>query len=338
MAAKFFAFLALAAVLLFFACGPAPAHSSDLLQTLTPMSESVRATVTQRAVEAASGGDSLATAVFDATQQAQGIYSTQTARAALYEPARLATATAIAPVVAELPLYGIAPGDGYVAWLHAPTTIELEGYRQAGHATDYPLITAADFVVATDITWNTKNGVGGCGFLFRSDGDTAKPTQYMLLMERIANGRVTFGATVEGELSNYNSFYPRSDDPTFDWFNDATNRLALVVRGNLIEIYTNGTLIGQLDITAEPPVTSVPPPEDELLPGATEEQRRLFEEQSTQNDQAARQASEEMAEARRNFAKNQPFFYDGFIAFLAATDSGSATCTFEDAWLFIVEK
>jgi len=338
MDTKPFAVLALATVFLLFACAPAPASSPGLFQTLTPLSEAVRATATARAIEAASGGDTLATAVFNATQQADVIYATQTARAALYEPERLATASAIAPMVAELPRYGVGPGDGYVAWLHHPVTIELVGYQQTGHATDYPLITAADFVVATDITWNTVSGTAGCGFLFRSDGDSEQPTQYMILLERIAGGRITFGATVKAELSNYHDFYPKDNDPSFDWFNDATNRLALVVRGNLIDIYTNGTFVGQVDITAEPPVAAAPPPESQLPPGATEEQRRQHEEQIAQNSQAMQQVSVKIAEARQNFTENQPFFYDGFIAFLAATDSGTATCTFENAWLFILEK
>jgi hypothetical protein len=330
--------LALAVVFLAAACAPVPGYSSDLKQTLTPLSENVRSTVTARALEAASGGDTLATAVFDATQQADWIYATQTARAGLYEPARLATATAIAPVVAELPRYGIDPGDGYVAWLHNPVTLELNGYQQSAHASDYPLITAADFVVATDITWNTQSGVGSCGFLFRSDGVADKPSQYMMTVERVANGRIAFGAAAKGEISNYNQFYPKENDPTFDWSNDVTNRFALVVRGNLIDIYTNGNWIAQLDITHEPPPASSPPPDSQPQPATSEEEIRQQEEQRSQNEKAAQLASEKAAEARRNFFKNHPFFYDGFLAFLAANDTGSATCRFENAWLFILEK
>jgi hypothetical protein len=338
MATRPLAFLALVVVFLTSACVPAKAYSPDLLQTLTPMSASVRATQTGRAIEAASGGDSLATAIFKATQQAEGIYATQTARAALYQPERLATATAIAPVVAELPRYGIEPGNGYVAWLHNPVTINLSGYQQTGHATDYPLVTAADFVLATDVTWNTTNGLSGCGFLFRSDGEAKKPTQYTVLMERVASGQITFSATVKGELSNYHEYFPKQKDPSFNWFNDGTNRLALVVRGNLIDMYTNGTFVGKLDITKEPPAEAAPPPESQLPSDATEDQLRQYQEQVTQNKQAAQQASSQLAEARKNFKKNQPFFYDGFIAFLAASESGTATCTFKNAWLFNLEK
>jgi hypothetical protein len=338
MATKPCTYVILAALLLASACAPARGYSRDILETVTPMSASLRTTLTARAVEAASGGDSLATAVFNATQQAQSINATQTARAALYEPARLATASAIAPAVAELPLYGIGPADGYVAWVHDPATIELAGYRQTGHATDYPLVTAADFVVATDITWNTAGGIGSCGFLFRSDGDSKKPTQYMVMIERLAGGRVIFGATVGGEVSNYNYFYPKANDPSFDWSNDSTNRLALVVRGDIIDVYSNGTYVGQWDITDEPPPPPTSPSETALPPGLSDDPLLQQAGGDPQNDQAAQALSENLTEARKNFVRNQPFFYDGFIAFLAAVDTGTATCAFQDSWLFMIEK
>jgi hypothetical protein len=336
MQRKTFLFLLVSCIFLLFACAPAPASSADLSRTLTPMSAAVQETVTARALEASSGDDSLATAVSNATQQAEWIYATQTARASLNEPSRLATATAIAPVVAELPLYGIDPGDGYVAWIHDPVTLELVGYQQTDHASDYPAVTAADFVLVSDITWNTFNSIAGCGFLFRSDGDAVRPTQYTVLMERIASGQITFTASVEGELSNYHKRYPKNEDPSFDWANDATNRLALVVRGNLIDIYTNGIFIGQVDITREPPAYSSSEAESASESDLTAEERALLQQQAEQEEENVDRVTAELNEARRNFVKNQPFFYDGFLAFLAVSDSGTATCTYENAWLFIL--
>ena len=55
-------------------------------------------------------------------------------------------------LVAELPRYGIDPGQGHVAWVHKPVTIDLNGYQQSGYANDYQGITARDFVMAADIT------------------------------------------------------------------------------------------------------------------------------------------------------------------------------------------
>lgn len=317
-------------------CAPAPAASSELQKTLTPMSAAVEATITERAALEAGGANSLATAQAHATQQAEWIYATQTARASLNEPSRLATSTAIAPVVAELPLYGIDPAEGYVAWIHDPITMELEGFRQSDFASDYPGTTAADFVIVSDITWNTFNSLGGCGYLFRSDGDDVKPTQYTILMERVATGQVVFGATYEGELSNYHKRYPKNEDPSFDWANDATNRLALVVRGNLIDVYTNGIFIGQFDITKEPPVYSASEVEEDLSISISPGRRSQLGAAVEENEEDIDQASVMLDEVRRNFSENQPFFYDGFLSFLAVSDTGQASCTFEESWLFIL--
>jgi hypothetical protein len=109
--------LALMATLaLFSACGSEPKKIDPMAQTLTLMSASVKGTATARAEESGSN-DELATAIVKATTQAGILFGTQTALADINEPSRLATATAIAPVIAELPRYGIDPGQGYVAWV-----------------------------------------------------------------------------------------------------------------------------------------------------------------------------------------------------------------------------
>ncbi|MBI9051831.1 MAG: hypothetical protein JEZ00_20610 [Anaerolineaceae bacterium] len=321
------------------ACSPAPAYDAALLETLTPMSDAVRQTLTARALEAAGGGNQIATAAFQATETAMVIHHTQTARADLYEPARLATATAVAPMLAELPRYEVNPNEGRVAWLHAPVSIALNGYEQNGFANDYPLVTGADFVIVTDITWDSKNSLGGCGFLFRSDGNPDKPSQYVLLVERTVPGRISFAATYEGELSNYRMLYPADSDQTFNWTNLATNRLAMVVKGDLIDVYTNGTHVGQIDIKVEPPPVTTPKfSTNEQLPiGITEEERKVYEQEFEKNKLVAQEAIAKGLQAAENFKRYKPFYYDGLLGFASGSDTGSLTCTFDNSWLFLIE-
>src|SRR5512140_2743621 len=91
---------AIAAVLA--ACSANAGIAGSVFETLTPLSASVKGTLTARGGETG-GGDQLATAIANATAEAVKVYGTQTAVANLNSPERLATATAIAPVVAELP-------------------------------------------------------------------------------------------------------------------------------------------------------------------------------------------------------------------------------------------
>src|SRR6266498_2520397 len=325
-------------LLLIMACGFGSASLDAMSMTVTPLSDHVRATLTARAGNQSGSGDELATAVAKATAKSDEIYATQTARAALNEPARLATVTAMAPVVAELPRYNVDPGSGYVAWLHKPAVIDLNGFGQTGFANDYPQITAKDFVMAADITWNTKNSLSGCGFMFRSNGDTKKPSQYMVLMTRFATGHMGWLALMNGQMSNFREYFPKDQDKSFNWFNDSTNRLAVVARGNLIDIYTNGTLIGQVDITQGPPDVVLKAPKIVIPDGVVPAQLEQFQQLANQQDQGNNQIKAQLNDSKKNFALNKPFLYDGLLGFLAASDSGHTICTFQNAWLFILNQ
>jgi hypothetical protein len=309
----------------------------SISQTLTPMSASVRGTATARAGNEGSG-DKLATAFAKATEQANIIYGTQTAVAALNEPSRLATATAIAPVVAELPRYGIDPSAGYVAWLHKPVTIDLQQYMATGYANDYQSITASDFVMAADITWHTFNSVSGCGFMFRSNGDTNQPSQYVVLLTRVASGHMAFLGMSDGKIANFQSFYPKDRDKAFSWFNDATNRLAIVARGKYIDLYTNGELVGQVDVT-QPPSTKIPyPPMPDLPPGATDAQVQDFNNTLAQANSGIDQLNAQLSQAAKNYTTSNVVLTDGFLGFIGMSQAGTMTCKFENAWLFILQK
>ncbi len=61
--------------------------------------------------------------------------------------------------------------------------------------------------MAADITWHTFNSLSACGFMFRSNGNTNKPTQYMVIITRYATGYLAFTATVKGEMSNMRTIY-----------------------------------------------------------------------------------------------------------------------------------
>jgi len=319
------------------ACGLGTKKLDSISLTLTPMSASIKGTATARA-ENAGSSDELATAVAKATEQAGIIYATQTAVAALNEPSRLATATAIAPVVAELPRYGIDPSQGYVAWLHNPVTIDLQGYQKTGYANDYQNITASDFVMAADITWNTFNSASGCGFMFRSNGDTNQPSQYLVLVTRVASGHLAFLGMADGKIANFRTYFPKDKDRSFSWFNEATNRLAVVARGKYIDLYTNGVLIGQVDVT-QPPSALIPhPPAFDLPSGATDAQVQDYNNQLSQLNSGIDQLNAQLSQALKNFTTSNVVLTDGFLGFVGMSQSGSMVCTYDNAWLFIIER
>jgi hypothetical protein len=338
MAKKYIPFLTVFILLLGTACGWGVSQVDPMIMTLTPLSAAVAGTATVHASKGSGANDQLATAVAKATARSADIYATETARGSLNSESKLATATVIAPVVAELPRYGVDPAQGQVAWMHKPVTITLSGYQQTGYANDYPQVTGKDFVMASDITWNTFNSLSGCGFMFRSDGNTNKPNQYMVAITRYATGHLAFSATVNGEISNVHTFYPSQEDKSFTWLNDATNRLAIVAKGTLIDIYTNGVLIGQVD-TTQPPDNSISSPPSIVPPkNATPEQLQEYQNQIDQNQQTAQLMQSQLALARQNYAKNKAIFSDGLLGFIGVSQSGQTTCTFSNAWMFQIER
>jgi hypothetical protein len=171
---------------------------------------------------------------------------TQVAQQATELAIQAATATAVAPILAELPIYGIDPAAGRPAWVHPPFNLDIEGFEQFAYANQFAATVVTDFVVAADITWNTQFGTSGCGLVLRSDGNEEALNQYLVVATRGANGHVLFTVMEAGEVIEVYDMFARNIDPVFSSANDTTNRLAVVGRGSTFSVYTNGTLIGQV--------------------------------------------------------------------------------------------
>jgi hypothetical protein len=321
-------------LLLSVACALGGSQLSDMEKTLTPLSAAVAGTVTAQAADVGGAADKLATSYAQATVTSAKIYAKATELSSYSDAAQSATATVSAPVLAELPRYGLRPEQGMVAWVHKPVTIELNGYKQTGFANDYQGVTAKDFAMAADINWNTEYGLSACGFMFRSNGNTAKPSQYMIIITRFSTGYLAFTATVNGEMSNMRTIYPKSQDPTFNWQNDSTNRLAVIARGQMLQIYTNGILIGEIDASQPPPDNMQTPPKLEIPQNAQPDQVKEYQDLIAQDNANVDIISSQMGDAKKNFAKNKPIFDEGFLGFIAVSESGHVKCTFSDAWLF----
>ncbi len=316
------------------ACGPVLLDQSTLMSgTQTLFNDQIIGTLTARAIQQANSGHELATAFAYATALSQ----TTTAQAVLESASYQSTATAIVPVLEELPRYGVNPLEGLVAWLHRPVTISLNGPDQFGYANDYPQITAKDFVLAADINWNTQYGLSGCGFMFRSDGNSTAPNQLMVMITRFAEGSVAFSAMADGNVTNMQNYYPWTKDKSFNWQNDATNRLVVVARANLIDIYTNGVKIAEVDTTKPPPSTLNVPTIPQLPLNPSAAQLQAYQQLITQYQQASDQMEAELVQAQQNYYSNKiASLTDGFLGFAGLSSSGSAVCKFSNAWLFLI--
>lgn len=335
---KIFLSILLISTLLLAGCSPSGGDSNPAsAATLTALSAAVGRTATASGAQS-SAGDKLATAQAEATATSAAINATQTAQVSGRSAEQLATATVAAPILAELPQYGLDAASGHAAWLHDPLTLEITGYHQTAFGNDYRQVTAADFVLAADITWDTQYGASGCGFMFRSNGDQNKPSQYMVIISRFANGRLLFTAVLDGELANMQDFYPKDQDRSFDWQNQTTNRLAVVARGSLLDIYTNTSLIGTVDTSQAPRQPGVPPKPALPSDPANQDQVKQYQSQIKEYQDIVDQTQLNYNLALGNFESKPAIFSDGFLGFLALSESGRTVCQFSDAWLWILDK
>lgn len=246
------------------------------------------------------------------------------------------TQTVPAEIRGELTLYGIDPAQGQLGWVHPPLSLEVDEYHGTKFESEFPLTVAKDFVLTSDITWDTEYGGSGCGFVFRSDGKTGAPSQYMVVASRLADGHVFFAVMSQGELVVGKDFYANGIDPKFDATNGSTNRLTVVGQGIDFTIYSNGTKLGEANPNDPLPTLALPDPpprpDNMLDPAVAAAYRRelaahraLINRLKDEYDQRVR--------LWRTVNKN---FERGFVAMGVAAQSGRTQCDFNNSWLWLM--
>jgi hypothetical protein len=294
--------------------------------TIEAISAAVRGTATVEADANSNPNAPVETAQAEATARSQSIEATQAAQEALSDEAQAATATAFAPFVADLPQYGVDPSQGRPGWIHPPVTLEIDGYLQYDYLNQFVATVAKDFVISSDITWNTQYGTSGCGFVLRSNGDKNALDQYMAIVTRGASGHVVFSTMSDGDVVSGRDIYAYGKDPNFNWGNNVTNRLTVVGRGLTFSIYSNDTLIGEVDPTAPVILPGIPAAPNVPGGGGKAEQNAVAT-QITANYQAR----------QREAANAEKAFDRGFVALVVLSESGRSLCTFENTWLWLIE-
>jgi hypothetical protein len=173
--------------------------------------------------------------------------------------------------------------------------------------------------------------------MFRSNGDQQNPDGYMLIATRFANGRVIFMALADGEPANLRHIYPKDADRSFEWQNGTTNRIAIVARDNLIEVYTNRVKIGEIDTTQPPKQPILPPKPEPPIDQLDQTAKKAYEDQLEQYENIVEQSQGNFQVAKTNFEEGKAVFSDGFLSMLAVTQGGRTVCEFDKAWLWLLE-
>lgn len=299
---------------------------SGVPEIANPMEATTVAYATQMAQQGKPLDPAMVTAAA-ATQAALGPFSPATATA---------QAAAFGPIMAELPAYGVDPAQGQPGWIHPPVKLEADGNDAFTYANDFQQMVVQDFVISADITWNTKYGDSGCGFVLRSDGNQDAPNQYVVVITRGSSGHMVFSVLVDGEAVSAHDIYARSFDQTFQWQNDTTNRLTVVGRGNIFTVYTNGVKLGDVDPRDPPPQPQLPPTPQK--PNTNDPaQLAAYEKARAEYDTQVARIKAQYNARLKLFKESNVDYPNGLVAMVAATDAGYVRCQFDNAWLWLIQ-
>lgn len=306
--------------------------------TLDAISASIRETATYQAAGNQNSNLGVETAQAQATAFSQSAGATQTAEAGLSDEAKAATASAVAPILAELPKYGVDPTTGRMGWIHPPVSLEVEGFMQYDYINNFIATVAGNFVVSAEITWDTIGSTSGCGFVLRSDGKEDGLNQYLAIVTRVANGHVLFATMAEGKVVTGQDIYAYGRDPNFNWQNKATNKLTVVGRENRFWIYTNDTLIGEIDPSAPPAQPNLPPEPIKPSDKTNAEAMANYLIKKAEHDAVVEQIRADFRARQQALQKADTVFERGFVAMVALSQSGRKTvCEFNNGWLWLIE-
>lgn len=164
----------------------------------------------------------------------------RTAQAA--ETATKVAADALKEVSPELETLGVTAEQGQIVWMQKKAEkLSVDEYL----GSTYTLVSdqkLTDFIVHTDVTWNTSGGLAGCAILFRTDSkdmndggsyhfnimrlqlDPIWDVEYIKLnkwQKTLTNGRIQHSQFIQDKQ-------------------DSTNKLTLVVHGDTFIPYING--------------------------------------------------------------------------------------------------
>ncbi len=302
--------------------------------TAQALGQSISMTATAAAGSGMDAQGELDAAVMEATASAEFLAATQAAQAGTNAEAAAATATAELPIRAELPVYGVDPETGHVAWIHPPASITVSGPFQYDYVNQYIGTVAQNFVVSADITWH---GVPGCGFALRSSGNQDALSQYLVFMTRFGNGHVAFSSMIDGELNNASESYANYLDPNFLVDDGTTNRLTVVARGNTITVFTNGVEVQQI-VAGDQAYLMLPSAPTQPPAGASADELAAFDKNLAEHESLVAKITGNYKSNRSILQAETPYFERGFVALVAINESGTHTCDFDNAWLWVMDK
>jgi hypothetical protein len=201
---------------------PTPAHTETSTPTSTPTetptpipTDTPTLTPTQ---------DRTATAEVKATQEYAKIYE---------------------QIQEDIEPYNLTLDEGYLAWYSKkPSDLTLIGYNVYDYEVLGTKLKLANFVIKTDITWDSKTGLITCGLIFRAANDIEKGPHYLFQTLRLSGlpawdieywNYGVFDHNVTGSVQTSGAIKQASG---------STNQYIIVANDTILSVYGNGVRLG----------------------------------------------------------------------------------------------
>jgi hypothetical protein len=152
-----------------------------------------------------------------------------------------AAADETADIADDLQMYGFSVDQGQLGWKQGSNvTLTMDSYQEEQFELFDQALFAGDFILQTEVTWESKGGLAVCGIILRAEPNLQFGKQYRYQIIRLSgypaydieffnNGR--WVSTLGGQPSTLR---------TLNQENGSTNILGLVVQGDRFTPYING--------------------------------------------------------------------------------------------------
>lgn len=147
---------------------------------------------------------------------------------------------ALAEILPEMEDLGLSPKDGHIEWFNPEKlSLSVDSHLENEYV-KLDVGDATDFIVHTDVAWDSTSGLAGCGIVFRADEDLRDGGYYDFALMRLQ-----FQPGWDIEYFKFGKWQQTLTNKVVftDFINDSpwsTNELTLEVKGNQFTPYING--------------------------------------------------------------------------------------------------
>ena len=145
----------------------------------------------------------------------------------------------------DLNTIGQSLPPGKLGWMQTETyPIDMTEYQEEVMPAFAEDLVANDFILKTDITWNSTSGLVTCGFNFRSESNLEEGKQYRFEILRLS-GLPLFALSYL-EFNQYKqNMAPWVQSRAIDQTQGATNEVILIAEDGKFLVYINDVRAGQ---------------------------------------------------------------------------------------------